>query len=416
MFIMEQNELLPRLFRNEYQKLVCVLSSHFGLKHIEIAEDIVSDTFLSATEAWAINGIPDKPVAWLYSVAKNKIKNHFKHSDIFKQKISPELMYQSQILKDCSDVDLSEKNISDSQLAMIFTVCNPINSNEVQIALALNLLCGFGAGEIADAFLTTRDIIYKRILRAKEKLKEINLKIEQPTASEVIERLDNVLKTIYLLFSEGYYSTSQNIVLRKDLCAEAMRLCYILIGNETTNLPKTNALLALMCFHTSRFEARTNENGEIVLYQDQDESLWNRELIEQGAYFLSKASSGDILSKYHLEAGIAYWHTRKKDSIEKWEHILELYNSLIILEYSPIAALNRTFVLSKTKGKETAIAEAEKLNLTDNHFYYSLLGDLYTGIDNKKALLNFQSAFGLAKSPADKAIITKNMKRVKTVT
>lgn len=416
MFIMEQNELLPRLFRNEYQKLVCVLSSHFGLKHIEIAEDIVSDTFLSATEAWAINGIPDKPVAWLYSVAKNKIKNHFKHSDIFKQKISPELMYQSQILKDCSDVDLSEKNISDSQLAMIFTVCNPINSNEVQIALALNLLCGFGAGEIADAFLTTRDIIYKRILRAKEKLKEINLKIEQPTASEVIERLDNVLKTIYLLFSEGYYSTSQNIVLRKDLCAEAMRLCYILIGNETTNLPKTNALLALMCFHTSRFEARTNENGEIVLYQDQDESLWNRELIEQGAYFLSKASSGDILSKYHLEAGIAYWHTRKKDSIEKWEHILELYNSLIIVEYSPIAALNRTFVLSKTKGKETAIAEAEKLNLTDNHFYYSLLGDLYTGIDNKKALLNFQSAFELAKSPADKAIITKNMKRVKTVT
>lgn len=416
MFIMEQNELLPRLFRNEYQKLVCVLSSHFGLKHIEIAEDIVSDTFLSATEAWAINGIPDNPVAWLYSVAKNKIKNHFKHSDLFKQKISPELMYQGQTFRDCSEVDLSEKNISDSQLAMIFTVCNPVNSNEVQIALALNLLCGFGAGEIADAFLTTRDIIYKRILRAKEKLKEIDLKIEQPTAKEVIERLDNVLKTIYLLFSEGYYSTSQNIVLRKDLCAEAMRLCYMLIENEATNLPKTNALLALMCFHTSRFEARTNENGEIVLYQDQDESLWNRKLIEQGAYFLSKASSGDSLSKYHLEAGIAYWHTQKKDSIEKWEHILELYNNLLILEYSPIAALNRTFVLSKTKGKETAIAEAEKLNLTDNHFYYSLLGDLYMGVDHKKALQNFQKAFELAKSPADKAIITKNMKRIRTGT
>ena len=416
MFIMEQNELLPRLFRNEYQKLVCVLSSHFGLKHIEIAEDIVSDTFLSATEAWAINGIPDNPVAWLYSVAKNKIKNHFKHSDLFKQKISPELMYQGQTFRDCSEVDLSEKNISDSQLAMIFTVCNPVNSNEVQIALALNLLCGFGAGEIADAFLTTRDIIYKRILRAKEKLKEIDLKIEQPTAKEVIERLDNVLKTIYLLFSEGYYSTSQNIVLRKDLCAEAMRLCYMLIENEATNLPKTNALLALMCFHTSRFEARTNENGEIVLYQDQDESLWNRKLIEQGAYFLSKASSGDSLSKYHLEAGIAYWHTQKKDSIEKWEHILELYNNLLILEYSPIAALNRTFVLSKTKGKETAIAEAEKLNLTDNHFYYSLLGDLYMGVDHKKALQNFQKAFELAKSPADKAIITKNMKRIRTRT
>ena len=416
MFIMEQNELLPRLFRNEYQKLVCVLSSHFGLKHIEIAEDIVSDTFLSATETWAINGIPDNPVAWLYSVAKNKTKNYFKHSDLFKQKISPELIYQGQTFKDCPEVDLSEKNISDSQLAMIFTVCNPVNANEVQIALALNLLCGFGAGEIADAFLTTRDIIYKRILRAKEKLKEIDLKIEQPTAKQVIERLDNVLKTIYLLFSEGYYSTSQNIVLRKDLCAEAMRLCYMLIENEATNLPKTNALLALMCFHTSRFEARTNENGEIVLYQDQDESLWNRKLIEQGAYFLSKASTGDTLSKYHLEAAIAYWHTQKKDSIEKWEHILELYNNLLILEYSPIAALNRTFVLSKTKGKETAITEAEKLNLIDNHFYYSLLGDLYMGIDNKKALQNFQKAFELAKSVADKAIIAKNMKRAGTAT
>lgn len=416
MFIMEQNELLPRLFRNEYQKLVCVLSSHFGLKHIEIAEDIVSDTFLSATETWAINGIPDNPVAWLYSVAKNKTKNYFKHSDLFKQKISPELMYQGQTFKDCPEVDFSEKNISDSQLAMIFTVCNPVNANEVQIALALNLLCGFGAGEIADAFLTTRDIIYKRILRAKEKLKEIDLKIEQPTAKQVIERLDNVLKTIYLLFSEGYYSTSQNIVLRKDLCAEAMRLCYMLIENEATNLPKTNALLALMCFHTSRFEARTNENGEIVLYQDQDESLWNRKLIEQGAYFLSKASRGDTLSKYHLEAAIAYWHTQKKDSIEKWEHILELYNNLLILEYSPIAALNRTFVLSKTKGKETAITEAEKLNLIDNHFYYSLLGDLYMGIDNKKALQNFQKAFELAKSVADKAIIAKNMKRAGTAT
>lgn len=413
---MEQNELLPRLFRNEYQKLVCVLSSHFGLKHIEIAEDIVSDTFLSATETWAINGIPDNPVAWLYSVAKNKTKNYFKHSDLFKQKISPELIYQGQTFKDCPEVDLSEKNISDSQLAMIFTVCNPVNANEVQIALALNLLCGFGAGEIADAFLTTRDIIYKRILRAKEKLKEIDLKIEQPTAKQVIERLDNVLKTIYLLFSEGYYSTSQNIVLRKDLCAEAMRLCYMLIENEATNLPKTNALLALMCFHTSRFEARTNENGEIVLYQDQDESLWNRKLIEQGAYFLSKASTGDTLSKYHLEAAIAYWHTQKKDSIEKWAHILELYNNLLILEYSPIAALNRTFVLSKTKGKETAITEAEKLNLIDNHFYYSLLGDLYMGIDNKKALQNFQKAFELAKSVADKAIIAKNMKRAGTAT
>jgi RNA polymerase sigma-70 factor (ECF subfamily) len=325
-------------------------------------------------------------------------------------------MYQSQGFNNGPEIDLSEKNITDSQLAMIFTVCNPVNSNEVQIALALNLLCGFSANEIADAFLTNREIIYKRLNRAKEKLKEIDIKIEYPTATQVNERLDNVLKTIYLLFSEGYYSTSQNVTLRKDLCAEAMRLCYMLTQNEATNLPKTNALMALMCFHTSRFEARTNENGEIILYQDQDESLWNQELIERGTYFLSKSSSGDSLSKYHLEAGIAYWHTQKKDTIEKWEHILELYNKLIILEYSPIVALNRTYALSKTKGKEIAIAEAEKLNLNDNHFYYSLLGDLYTGYDTDKALLNFKKALELAKSASDKIIISKNIDRINSAT
>jgi RNA polymerase sigma-70 factor (ECF subfamily) len=413
---MEQKELLPKLFRSEYQKIVSVLCSLFGIKHIEIAEDIVSDTFLSATEVWAINGTPDNPVAWLYTVAKNKTKNYFKHNSIFEQKVSPELMYQSQGFNNGPEIDLSEKNITDSQLAMIFTVCNPVNSNEVQIALALNLLCGFSANEIADAFLTNREIIYKRLNRAKEKLKEIDIKIEYPTATQVNERLDNVLKTIYLLFSEGYYSTSQNVTLRKDLCAEAMRLCYMLTQNEATNLPKTNALMALMCFHTSRFEARTNENGEIILYQDQDESLWNQELIERGTYFLSKSSSGDSLSKYHLEAGIAYWHTQKKDTIEKWEHILELYNKLIILEYSPIVALNRTYALSKTKGKEIAIAEAEKLNLNDNHFYYSLLGDLYTGYDTDKALLNFKKALELAKSASDKIIISKNIDRINSAT
>jgi len=171
-------------------------------------------------------------------------------------------------------------------------------------------------------------------------------------------------------------------------------------------------LMALMCFHSSRFEARTSENGEIILYQDQDQSLWNQELIDKGTYFLSKSSTGNTLSKYHLEAGIAYWHTKKEDTVKKWEHILELYNNLIILEYSPIVALNRTYALSKVKSKEEAITEAEKLNLTDNHFYYSLLGNLYTDFDNKKALQQFETALGLAKTLADKNIISKNIEQL----
>lgn len=410
---MEDNELLHNLFRTEYRKIVSVLCYLFGIKHIEIAEDIVSDTFLAATETWSLKGIPENPTAWLYTVAKNKTKNYLKRDAFFDQKLSVELKHSSEKSEELV-LDLSAKNISDSQLAMIFAVCNPIISAESQVALALNLLCGFGIQEIADAFLTNKEVVYKRINRAKEKLKAENIKIEQPTLSEINERLEPVLTTLYLLFSEGYYSTSQNTILRKDFCAEAMRLTSLLMENKTTNKPSVNALLSLMSFHSSRFDARTNENGETILYEDQDETRWNQELIFQGTYFLNQASTGNTITKYHLEAGIAYWHTQKEDTNEKWDNILQLYNNLLILEYSPIAALNRTFALAKVHGKEQAIQEAEKLQLTDNHFYYSLLGHLYTDIDNKKALAHFEKALKLAKSSADKTTIAKNIDRFKS--
>ena len=409
---MEQSQLLPNLFRTEYRKIVSVLCYLFGIDNIEIAEDITSDTFLVATETWSIKGIPENPTAWLYTVAKNKTKNYLKRDALFEQKLSVEIKHTANKSEEI-EIDLSNKNINDSQLAMIFTVCNPVNSGEAQIALALNLLCGFGIQEISDAFLTNKEVIYKRINRAKEKLKEANIKIEQPTISEINSRLETVLTTLYLLFSEGYYSTSQNTILRKDLCAEAMRLTFLLIENPTTNLPAANALLSLMCFHSSRFDARTNENGETILYQDQDETLWNQELIEKGQFYLVQASTGNKLSKYHLEASIAYWHTQKEDTPEKWQNILQLYNHLLILEYSPIAALNRTFALAKTNGKRAAIIEAEKLNLTENPFYYSLLGNLYTDIDNKKAVESFEKALQITSSPADKATIIKNINLIK---
>jgi RNA polymerase sigma factor (sigma-70 family) len=408
---MEERALLPKLFRTEYQKIVSVLCSLFGIRHIEIAEDIVSDTFLSAAEHWNTKGVPENPTAWLYTVAKNKTKNYLKHNNIFEQKLMPDLKAGADQSEEI-ELDLSTKNIADSQLAMIFTVCNPVISGDAQIALALNLLCGFGIQEIADAFLTNKEVIYKRINRAKEKLKEANIRIEQPSLAAIDQRLETVLTTLYLLFSEGYYSTSQDTMLRKDLCAEAMRLTYLLVENPATNKPAVNALLALMCFHSSRFDARLNEKGEAILYEDQDENLWDKELIATGEYFLNQAASGNTLTKYHLEAGIAYWHTQKADTPQKWESILELYNSLLILEYSPIAALNRTYALAKTKGKQAAITEAEKLDLSDNQFYYSLLGTLYTDIDNSIALAHFKTALSLATSPVDKATITANIERL----
>ncbi|GGN04114.1 DNA-directed RNA polymerase sigma-70 factor [Dyadobacter beijingensis] len=410
---MEEKELLPHLFRTEYRKLVAVLCYLFGIEHVEIAEDIASDTFLAAAETWAIKGVPENPVAWLYTVAKNRTKNHLKRNAIFEQKVASEVRYSMEKNEEI-DIDMSPQNITDSQLAMIFAVCDPLIPSDSQVALALNLLCGFGVQEIADAFLLNKEVVYKRIQRAKEKLKEGRIRIAQPGVSEIGERLETVLTTLYLLYSEGYYSISQNTTLRKELCAEAMRLTFLLAENNHTDRPEVSALLSLMCFHSSRFEARTNANGEMVLYEDQDESLWNRDLIDRGAYYLARASAGEKLTRYHLEAAIAYWHTHKEDSPEKWAHILDLYDHLLAIEYSPIAALNRIYALAKVQGKDSAIRDALQLNLTGNHFYYSLLGNLYTGIDHAQAVAHYETAVKLAHSEADKAILFRNIRRLES--
>jgi RNA polymerase sigma-70 factor (ECF subfamily) len=409
---MDERELLPHLFRTEYQKIVSVLSYLFGIEHIEQAEDIVSDTFLSATELWSAKGVPDNPTAWLYAVAKNKTRNWLKRNSFFQGKLLADLRHSMPQGEEI-EIDLSEQNITDSQLAMMFAICHPSIPNESQVALALNLLCGFGAQEIADAYLTNKEVIYKRIQRAKEKLKEAGIKIQQPSPGQINERLETVLKTLYLLFSEGYYSSSHNTVLRKELCVEAMRLNYLLVEHAYTNRPAANALLALMCFHASRFDARTNDSGEMILYQEQDETLWNRELIERGEYYLNEAAATTDITKYHLEAAIAYWHTHKEDSGEKWDNILGLYNQLLLLEYSPMAALNRTYALAKARSKKEAIIEAEKLRLNDNHFYYSLLGNLYTDIDDNKALQYYEAALKLVSSPAGRALTIKNIEQLK---
>jgi len=405
---MEQQELIPHLFRTEFSKITAVLGKLFGFEHIKIAEDIASDTFLQASETWSIQGLPDNPVAWLYVVAKNKAKDYLRRNKQFTEKITAHIQYNHTELHEIT-IDLSDNNIIDSQLQMMFAICNPAIPVEAQIGLSLRILCGFGIEEIADAFLSNKETINKRLSRAKEKLRQQKVAISFPAKAEIDRRLETVLLTLYLLFNEGYYSVSQNTKLRKDLCTEAMRLAWLLIQNKATDKPVVNALLALMSFHASRFEARINEQGGHVLYEDQDISLWDEELIAQGKFFLNKAAAGDILTKYHMEAGIAWWHTYKEDTAQKWESILQLYNRLLLIEYSPMAALNRTYALAKANGKPAAIIEANKLDLTDSHLYYNLLGYLYTGIDNGIAVGHLKNALKLARSDGDKTMIAKRI-------
>ena len=405
---MNQQELIPHLFRTEYRKIVAVLCKRFGFDQMETAEDIASDTFLTAAQTWTYNGAPPNPTAWLYNVAKNKAKNQLQRGSTFENKVAPQVINDSTLSYEY-DLDLSPQNIKDSQLQMMFAICHPIIPPEAQIGLSLRILCGFGIDEIAEAFLSNKETINKRLFRAKEKLRNEKIKIEFPGPQEIEDRLDAVLTTIYLLFSEGYYSVSQNQTLRKDLCLEATRLCTMLVENEPTDLPQVNALLALMYFHSSRFDARINAKGELVLYDEQDTNLWNGEQISRGIYYFHKAATGGQLSKYHIEAGIAYWNTQKADRPEKWENILQLYNRLLQIAYSPVAALNRTYALAKARSKEEAIIEAEKLNLVNNQFYFALLGELYTGIDREKAIENFKAALSRAKTQADKQAMRKKI-------
>jgi RNA polymerase sigma factor (sigma-70 family) len=405
----QQYESLKQLFQQEFAKMVAVISKLFGLQHIETAEDIVSETFLQATETWGIKGIPPNPTAWLYAVAKQKTLYHFRRNKILDTKIIPALQATQNTSNEMGDVDFSTGNIKDSQLQMLFAICNPAIASEAQIGLALRILCGFGIDEIAEAFLLNKETINKRLFRAKEKLRTEKVEMELPPENEISNRLDTVLHIIYLLFTEGYYSKTQDEILRKDLCVEALRLGIMLTEYERTNLPKTNALLALMCFHASRFDARQSGEEAAILYHEQDPALWDAALISQGMHFLHLSAQGHEVSSYHIEARIAYWHCIKEDTPEKWHDILQLYNQLLLVNYSPGVALNRLYALYMAQGPQAALAEAEKLPLENNHFYEVLLGELYTTIDTPKATLHFQQAYALAKTQTEKQGIQKKM-------
>jgi RNA polymerase sigma-70 factor (ECF subfamily) len=396
-------ELLSRLYRSEHTKITTVLCHRFGIRQYEVAEDIVSDTFLKAAETWTENGEPENPAAWLYAVAANKAKDFFKRRHVFDTKVRPAV--ESATRGEETPFEITDEIIADSRLAMILAVCDPVNPPDAQIALALQILCGFSIEEIADAFLTNRETVKKRLLRSRAILRDRNFSIDPLSENEIIERLPTALRTLYLLFSEGYASQSPSSFIRKELCLEALSLALELTRNATTNTRDANALVALMCYQASRLEARLSEAGEAVLYDDQDRSRWNTELIDKGNYYLVEACVGSDISKYQLEASIAYWHTT--DDEHKWERILALYNELLVMEYSPVAALNRAFAYAKVYGYEKGIAETEKMALTDNRYWHALLAHLYAGIDPPAAATHYRQAIDLTKSPVERRTFSK---------
>ena len=406
------NDLVPDLFKLEHSKMTAVLCRHFGLTHIEIAEDMVSETFLTATHQWGLNGVPENPVAWLYTVARNKTINYLKRAKCFERYDSGVMTKEVSVISE-PVIDFTERNIHDSQLEMMFVLCDPVNSPDTQVCLALQILCGLSVDEIANGFLTSKETIKKRLHRGRNNLRNKNFKLTSVSVDEMRTRLEAVLKTLYLLYNEGYFSRSNEQIIRKELCAEAMRLVYLLTETPLTRVSKVMALLALMCYQSSRIEARINEWQELVLFEEQDRSRWNKELIDRGNVYLVQASESGELSGYHLEASIAYWHsTQGVDETEKWKYILQLYNRLLQMEYSTAKALNRTFAFAKVYGHDKALTEALKLDLSENGQYHSLLGYLYSVVDLNKAIEHYTIAAGQMPSVAQKDILEKRIKQL----
>ena len=402
---MDKGQLIPHLFRTEYGKIVAVLCKNYGIELLAMAEDIASDTFQKALETWPYSGVPDNPSAWLFTVAKNKASTLLKRKQTFTQNVVPNLAESPIHL---TNLEVNEQIIQDSQLQMLFAVCHPSISADAQLALALRILCGFGIDEIASALLSNKEAINKKLFRAKEKFRVGQVQLEMPPESEIDSRLEIVLRVIYLLFNEGYYSETGDQIVRKDLCLEAMRLCYLLLENTQTSIHSSLSLMALMCFHSSRLEARTDLKGSIILYEDQNKNLWNTELIEKGFHYLQRASQWEISSKYYLEASIAYWHTVKGHENEKWPAILKLYDALIHIDNSPSASLNRIYALYKVKGSDAAFAEIKDLKIQPSPYYHILMARLFEAnpVESREHLKIAQK---LSKSSAEREFLQKRI-------
>ena len=407
------NQIVDHLFRHESGKMIAVLSKLLGLQNLETAQDIAQDTLLQALHTWSYKGLPDNPTAWLYRVARNKAIDFLRREKAFRGICSQHAyLLQSEYQLNSVHPFFEKEEIEDSQLRMMFACCHPSIPVDSQIALALKTLCGLSVGEIAKAFLKDEETIAKRIYRAKEKIRSENIELELPAPKHLPERLDAVLHCLYLLFNEGYNSSHPEQLIREDLCEEAMRLAYLLTQTSITNLPRTNALLALFCFQASRLRARLDEGGNIILLKHQDRGKWYRPLIQKGFSFLEEATQKET-SVYHLEAAIAYLHAVAPCfATTDWKAIYYLYTILAAERPTPIVLLNKAIAASYAVSKEVALEELQQIKGLQNYYLYqTAIGEIYFDLHcNKDAANYYQKALSLTRSTAEQQLLQEKIK------
>lgn len=411
------HKTIDHLFRHESGKLVAALSKVLGLENLETAHDIVQDTLLQALSTWAYNGLPDNPPAWLNKVAKNKAIDYLRRGKNFRVNIRPQYSYllrSEYVLTPTINHLFEEDEIQDSQLQMIFACAHPSIPIESQIALALKTLCGLSSSEIAKAFLTNEEAINKRIYRAKERIRNERIELELPSASELPARLDAVLKSLYLLFNEGYNSSHPDQLIREDLCEEAMRLAHLLTLHQITDTSRVKALLALFCFQTSRLQARLDDGGNIILLKYQDRSKWYQPLIQKGFYYMDAAVTEPFdTSVYHIEAAIASLHASANSFEETdWRSICFLYEQLYNIQPTAVIAMNKAIASGYGYDKKIALEQLLKIKGLENYYlYYTSIGEVYYEMNDKREARRFyDKALRLTLSKQEKQLISEKIK------
>ncbi|QSE99232.1 RNA polymerase sigma factor [Fulvivirga lutea] len=370
-------QLTAHLFRENSGKMIAVLSKIYGLHVLDEISDVVQDTFETALTKWKYGSIPDNPPAWLMSVAKNKAVNYFKRNS----RLAP--LDASQEVESNSETHevYLENEVSDSQLRLLLTCCNPSFSKRNQILITLHILSGFGRKELANALLMEEEAVKKALTRTKKHLREKVVEMESRTLLQSEERIGVVHTVLYLMFNEGYKSTRSDQVINHDLCFESIRLTKLLLEPDTSLRYETFALLSIMFFALARFPARLNDTGDIITLEKQNRSLWDKKYINEGIFFLNKATKSQEVSKYHLEAIISSIHCLSPNFEEtNWKQIVYLYEQLEKIEYSPLSQLNKIVAKSYVNGPAMALQELEatkQSGILNNHYLiYALEGDL----------------------------------------
>lgn len=417
--MVEPKSLIDHLFRHESGKLISVLTRIFGPHNLELAEDVVQDVLVKALDHWKYHGVPENPTAWLFTAARNKaldVIRRERHHKEFASNLSPLLKSEYSASPTLQHL-VKEDEIEDEQLRMMFVCCHPLVSEEGQVALILKTLCGFSVGEIAKAFISNEETITKRLFRAREQFRNEKIKFELPDPHELQLRLDNVLTAIYLIFNEGYNSTSHDSLIREDLVEESLRLGKMISDHRLTRQEKSLGLLSLMCFQSARLYSRLDTEGRLLQLKEQDRSQWNQPLIRQAQYYLQEASKCESLSSFTLEAAIAQEHCIAGNYAEtNWKKILQLYDWLFNIKPDALIALNRLIVFAEVHGPQAALTYSRQLDdrsLRNYYLFPAALGEWNAQVGkNKEARKYFEDAIRLTQSPTEKALLQNKITKL----